>query len=111
MSTSFVKSILRQPVNAMPRSHGRGIANYLLWVQGIYYALTGLWPLISIETFQRVTGRKTDHLVTGDEGDHWLVLTVAVLVTAIGLGLLVGAWRKRYSAEIAVIAVASAVGL
>jgi hypothetical protein len=38
----------------------------LLWAQGLYYLATGVWPLVSIETFQRVTGRKTDHLVTGD---------------------------------------------
>ena len=42
------------------------------WIQGLYFAMTGLWPLINIETFQMVTGRKTDHLVTGFEADHWL---------------------------------------
>src|SRR4051812_49609509 len=58
----------------------------LLWVQGLYYLVTGVWPLVSIETFQMVTGPKTDHLVTGRETDHWLVMTVGVLVTAVGLG-------------------------
>src|SRR5947209_20610107 len=42
----------------------------LLWLQGAYYLATGGWPLISIETFQAVTGKKTDHLITGREGDH-----------------------------------------
>ena len=45
----------------------------LLWIQGLYYLMTGVWPLVSIETFQTVTGRKTDHIVTGREADHWLV--------------------------------------
>jgi hypothetical protein len=81
------------------------------WVQGVYYALTGLWPLVSIETFQWVTGRKTDHLVTGDEADHWLVMTVGVLVMAIAAAILFAAWRKKFSAEIAVLALASAAGL
>jgi len=100
------------PDNAVPRSKGRGIADYyLLWTQGIYYGLTGLWPLVSIETFQFVTGRKTDHLPTGHEADHWLVMTVGVLVTAVSLALLTGAWRRVVSPEIAVLGIAAALGL
>ncbi len=83
----------------------------LLWAQGVYYFLTGVWPLVSIETFQTVTGRKTDHLVTGRESDHWLVMTVGILITAIAVTLLVAAWRGRNPVEVAVLAVASAVGL
>src|SRR5947209_4824395 len=83
----------------------------LLWLQGSYYALTGLWPLVSIESFQWVTGRKTDHLVTGNEADHWLVMTVGVLVTAIGLTFLLAAWRKTCGTEIMALALLSAVGL
>jgi hypothetical protein len=82
-----------------------------LWVQGLYYFVTGVWPLASIETFQMVTGRKTDHLVTGREADHWLVMTVGVLVTAIGVTLLVAAWRRQNPPEVAVLAVTSALGL
>ena len=66
----------------------------LTWLQGIYYTLTGIWPILSIQSFQMVTGPKTDHLVTGRESDHWLVMTVAVLIIAIGGTLLVAAWRK-----------------
>ena len=29
-------------------------------VQGIFYFLTGIWPLLSMETFLKVTGPKTD---------------------------------------------------
>jgi hypothetical protein len=83
----------------------------LCWVQGAYFLVTGIWPLVSIETFQLVTGRKTDHLVTGREGDHWLVNTVGVLVIAIGTTFLFGAWRRAFSAEVAVLAIASAIGL
>src|SRR5436190_18684187 len=83
----------------------------LLWIQGLYFGLTGIWPLVSIESFQWVTGRKTDHLVTGDEADHWLVMTVGVLVSAIGLTLLVAAWRKTRSAEVCTLAIASAIAL
>src|SRR5947199_2745060 len=83
----------------------------LLWVQGLYYFVTGVWPLVSIETFQMVTGPKTDHLVTGREADHWLVMTVGVLITAIASALLVAAWRRENPVEITVLAVASAAGL
>ena len=83
----------------------------LLWTQGGYFLLTGVWPLVSIESFQRVTGRKTDHLVTGDENDHWLVMTVGVLVTAIAVTLLLAAWRRAYSLEVAALAIGSALGL
>lgn len=83
----------------------------LLWLQGLYYLATGVWPLVSIETFQMVTGPKTDHLVTGREADHWLVMTVGVLITATAVALLVAAWRRRNPPEIAVLAVASALGL
>src|SRR5205823_4331411 len=86
-------------------------ARWLLWVQGGYYLVTGIWPLVSIETFQWITGRKTDHLVTGDEADHWLVMTVGVLVMAIGLALVVAAWANRTSVEIVVLAVACIIGL
>src|SRR3954471_21502606 len=83
----------------------------MLWVQGLYYFVTGVWPLVSIETFQMVTGPKTDHLVTGRQADHWLVMTVGVLITASAVALLVAAWRGQNPPEIAVLAVASALGL
>jgi len=84
---------------------------FLLWVQGLYYGLTGVWPLISVETFQWVTGRKTDHLVTGREADHWLVMTVGVLITALALAFLTAAWRRGMSPEIVVLAISAALGL
>ncbi len=84
---------------------------YLCLIQGVYYLLTGLWPLVSIETLQIVTGPKTDHLITGRESDHWLVMTVAVLIVAIGATLLFTAWRRREPVEVAVLAIASALAL
>lgn len=83
----------------------------LLWVQGLYDLVTGVWPLVSIETFQMVTGWKTDHLATGREADHWLVMTVGVLVTSIALALLSAAWLRRISPEVVILAVTSALGL
>jgi len=87
--------------------------NALLWMQGLYYFLAGIWPIVSIRTFKTVTGEqgKTDNLITGLDADHWLIMTVAVLVVAISLALLVGAWRKTQTIELAVLAIGAAAGL
>jgi|GEM_PF-504945 len=47
--------------------------------QGMYYLVTGLWPVIHIHSFMLVTGGKTD---------VWLVKMVGLLSCAIGLSLL-----------------------
>lgn len=78
------------------------LIRYLLWGQGIYFLLTGIWPLAHIDSVQRITGPKTD---------LWLVKAVGVLVGAIGLALIVAALRRRVTAELWLIAVLSALGL
>jgi len=70
--------------------------------QGALYIATGLWPLFDIDSFQAVTGPKTD---------LWLVRTVGVLVTVIGIVLVASARRRKIGAEIALLAVGSALGL
>lgn len=97
------------------RGHQRPFTLFtlLLWGQGLYYLITGLWPLLSIETFLLVTGPKTDHLQSPNPtpADHWLVMTVAVLIVAVALTLLVAAWRRRNPLEAAVLAIGSALAL
>lgn len=85
----------------------------LLWLQGAYYLVTGIWPLVSIETFLLVTGPKTDHLQGPHQvpADHWLVMTAGTLITAVGLALLTAAWRRSPSAEAVVLALGAAAGL
>lgn len=46
---------------------------------GGYYLVTGLWPLVSMRSFEFVTGRKTD---------RWLVRMVGLLAAVIGLTIL-----------------------
>ena len=70
--------------------------------QGLYYGATGLWALVSLGSFQRVTGPKVD---------TWLVKTVGALVTIIGGVLLLGAARHRLTAEMASLATGSALAL
>jgi len=82
-----------------------------MWFQGLFYLATGVWPLISIRSFQAVTGPKTDHLPTGREADHWLVMTAGVLITSIALAFLTAAWNRSKSTEIAVLGISAAIGL
>ena len=70
--------------------------------QGLYYLATGVWPLVSMRTFEAVTGPKTD---------KWLVKTVGVLVAVIGGVLLLGGRRRRVEPETALLAAGSAAGL
>jgi hypothetical protein len=100
-------SIGPSAVHASP-SLARGVAA----LQGLYYLATGLWPLVRMATFLAVTGEKTDHLQSPHQGlyDHWLVVTVGLLVTAIGAALLVAAWRGP-SPEAVTLAVGSILGL
>jgi hydrogenase/urease accessory protein HupE len=70
--------------------------------QGTFYLATGIWPLLDIDSFQAVTGPKTD---------LWLVRTVGVLVAVIGAVLVTGARRRTLGPEITLLAVGSALGL
>src|SRR3954447_16649420 len=71
-------------------------------VHAIYYAVTGVWPILHLRSFVAVTGPKVD---------LWLVKTVGVLVTAVGLVIAMAAWRGTIDAEIVTLAVACAAGL
>jgi hypothetical protein len=72
-------------------------------VQAAYYIATGVWPLVSRRTFERVTGPKAD---------FWLVQTVGLLVGSIGLGLAQNLRRRGVvSAELRTVAIASAASL
>ncbi|MGH2369833.1 MAG: hypothetical protein ACRDI2_16755 [Chloroflexota bacterium] len=74
--------------------------------QGIYFALTGVWALVNIRTFEVVTGPKVD---------RWLVKTVGALVTVIGGVLISAGARGRVSpaggVEVPLLAVGSAAAL
>jgi hypothetical protein len=77
-------------------------ARLLALVQGVFYAATGLWALVDLDSFMAVTGPKTD---------RWLVKTVGSLVTVIGAVLLF-AWRRDgIAAEVVLLAVGSALSL
>src|SRR5262249_34251402 len=84
------------------RGRGGVVVHRALLGAGPGFPRHGVWPLVNIDTFQLVTGPKTD---------LWLVRMVGVLVAAIGVILLLAAWRRQTAAEVAVLAVASAATL
>jgi hypothetical protein len=53
----------------------RHLASWVAAGQGVYYLATGVWPLVSMRTFEAVTGRKRD---------RWLVRVVGLLAIAMG---------------------------
>jgi hypothetical protein len=71
-------------------------------LQGVYFIATGIWPLVSRRSFERVTGPKTD---------FWLAQTVGVLVAAVGTAILAAERRQRITPEVELLAVSSAGGL
>ncbi len=78
------------------------LASRLALGQGAYYVLTGVWPLLSMRTFEAVTGPKVD---------RWLVKTVGALVTVMGGALLLAGRRGHISEEVLLVGAGSAVGL
>lgn len=74
----------------------------LAFGQGLYYLATGVWPILSMRTFEAVTGPKAD---------RWLVKTVGVLVAVIGGVLVMAGRRGRVEREVAALAAGSAAGL
>ena len=71
----------------------------ILRAQAAFYVLTGLWPLLSLRTFELVTGPKTD---------DWLVHMVGLLAAAIGVTLWTGARAARPVGAVVLLAAASA---
>jgi hypothetical protein len=92
-------------------SGNRPVRSWLLLTQGLYFAVLGVWPIIDIRSFQAVSGPKTDHLVTGREDDHWLVMTVGALITTVGISLLVELRSKHPSLAVTTLAILSALSL
>ena len=70
-------------------------------LQGLYFLVTGIWPLLSMRTFEAVTGPKVD---------RWLVKTVGVLVAVIGASLLADARRPSRGSQVLGVGSAAALG-
>ena len=71
-------------------------------VQAVYYVVTGVWPLVSMRSFEAITGPKAD---------RWLVKTVGVLVGITGLALALAVRRRRFPPELVLVASGNAAAL
>lgn len=68
-------------------THSTSLATVFL-VQGIYFVVTGIWPLLNMASFLTATGPKQD---------TWLVEMVGLLSASIGITYIVSSLRKRPS--------------
>ncbi len=80
----------------------RNLAEYLSLAQSAFYVISGVWPILHIGSFQKVTGPKTD---------LWLVKTAGTLISVIGSVIGLAGYRRRVSPEIGLLAVGCAAGL
>lgn len=72
----------------------------LLTAQSLYYIATGLWPLLSMATFELATGPKID---------NWLVKMVACLVVVIGATIGLATWKGHsHAIEVVMLSAGSA---
>ena len=78
------------------------LLTYLSRVQGIYYLIMGLWPILDLHSFMAFTGPKTD---------TWLVRTAGVLIADIALVLLIAQYTHHIHFHVAVMAMAATFGL
>lgn len=81
-------------------SGNRGPArDKLALAHAAYYVATGLWPFVSMRTFQMVTGPKPE---------QWLVKMVGLLAASIGVTVGVAGARGRAGRDVALLGVLSA---
>ncbi len=71
----------------------------LLRLQAVYYIVTGVWPLLSLRSFEWVTGPKVD---------EWLVHMVGLLAATIGVTLWAGARANRPADPMVLLSIMSA---
>jgi hypothetical protein len=56
------------------------------FLQGLYYVITGGWPVVHLQSFMSFTGTKTDGR---------LVKAMGLLFVAIGIGLMINQTREK----------------
>jgi putative copper export protein len=78
------------------------LVRWALYVQAVVYVVTGLWPIVHLESFEAVTGEKYD---------DFLVHTVGLLLFVVGAVLLQALRRRRESPELLWIAAGTAASL
>ena len=80
----------------------RALRRFTAYTQAAFYVTTGVWPLLDMRTFQKVTGPKTD---------QWLVKTVGACLAVVGGVVGLAASRNRVTPEIALLGAGTAAAL
>lgn len=70
--------------------------------QGVFNLASGLWPVVDRESFEAVTGPKTD---------FWLVKTVGLLIATTGAALVVASRGRKIATEMKIVGAGTAAGL
>jgi hypothetical protein len=71
----------------------------LATLQGWYFLITGIWPILHIRSFLAVTGPKRE---------VWLVKTFGAVISVVGFVLLLSGMRKQPAVETGSLAIGSA---
>ena len=75
------------------------LSRTLAWTQGGYYLATGLWPILHLRSFEKLTGPKPE---------GWLTKTLGGVIAAVGATFVLAAQRKHVSLEMRVLGFTSA---
>jgi hypothetical protein len=77
----------------------RSLRKLTAYAQSAFYVPTGVWPLLDMRTFEKVTGPKLD---------DWLVKTVGGCVAVAGAVVGLAARRNRITPEVALLGAGTA---
>jgi hypothetical protein len=92
----------KSPGDPMRRTNDTHLKKWALR-QGLFYLATGLWPVLHLKSFEKVTGPKHD---------GWLVKTVGLLIACSGAAFVhAGMRRERLDTEIQWLAAGQALTL
>ena len=78
------------------------VIRWLLLAQGVYFFITGVWPVVDMQSFVAVTGPKRD---------LWLVRTVGLLIAVAGLAMIAAGANSILNAPVLILALGSAAAL
>ena len=71
-------------------------------IQGMYFFVFGIWPILHMESFLKVTGQKTD---------LWLVKTVGLTLAVIGAVLIFAQVNAEINTSLIILGIGSALSL
>jgi hypothetical protein len=74
------------------------------FTQGVFYVVTGLWPIIHLRSFEKFTGRK-------QQREGLLAQSMGGLIAAVGVALIAGSLEERPSRALKWLGMGSAIAL